>query len=318
MSLREFHYVIAIAEEGSISKAARRLHIAQPSLSLYLQRLEQRLETPLFDRNTIPMTLTSAGELYVGKARKILGLEQELHRELHDMSDMKKGHVTLGMTVYWSLRFLPKVLPVFHSLYPGIGIGIREGGALDVMEWARNNETDLTVMTQCDAKDRDPELEYEDLRNNEAYLVLAPSHPLCRRALPREAHSTSRPWLDFSLLKDEPFLLQVEGCTLRHIASHLFRQYDFTPHISHEVQNSETAESLATAGIGAAFSVEDNSRFHDAATRPNYFSVGLPPVTWTLTAAWKKNRYQTQAARRFLEVSRSVYATVNKKKPASG
>ena len=126
MSLREFQYVIAIAEEGSISKAARRLHIAQPSLSLYLQRLEQRLETPLFDRNTIPMTLTSAGELYVGKARKILGLEQELHRELHDMSDMKKGHVTLGMTVYWSLRFLPKVLPVFHSLYPGIGIGIRE------------------------------------------------------------------------------------------------------------------------------------------------------------------------------------------------
>lgn len=313
MSLREFHYIIAIAEEGSVSRAARRLHIAQPSLSLYLQRLEQRLETPLFDRNTIPMTLTSAGELYVGKAHKILGLEQELHRELQDMSDLKKGHVTLGMTVYWGLRFLPKVLPVFHSLYPGIEIDIREGSALDIAEWARNNETDLTIMTVCDTKERDPELEYEDLRSNEAYLVLAPSHPLCREALPRQVHSTSRPWLDFSLLKNEPFLLQVEGCTLRHIASHLFRQYDFVPRISHEVQNSETAESLATAGIGVAFSVEDNSRFHDDATRPGYFSVGLPPATWRLVAARGKNRYQTQAARRFLEISRSVYVSTKKR-----
>lgn len=307
MSLREFHYVIAIVEEGSISRAARRLHIAQPSLSLYLQRLEQRLETPLFDRNTIPMTLTAAGELYVVKAQKIMNLEQELHRELQDMSDLKKGHLTLGMTVYWSLRFLPKVLPVFHALYPGIEIAIREGSALDILEWARSNETDLTVMTTCDFNERDPELSYEDLRNNEAYLVVSPSHPLCVEAQPTGIHASSRSWIDFSLFSNEPFVLQVEGCTLRSVASHLFSRYEFVPHISHEVQNSETAESLATAGIGVAFSVEDNSRFHDAVTRPQYFSVGEPPVTWTLTVAWSKNRYQTQAARRFLEISRSVY-----------
>ena len=308
MNLRDFQYVIAIAEEGNISKAARKIHVAQPSLSLYLQRLEQRLDTQLFDRSSAPMKLTYAGNIYVEKAQKILGIEKELRQELQDVTDMKKGHVTIGLTVYWSLRFLPKVLPVFHSLYPGIEIGIREGSATEILEWARLNETDLTVMTLCDTNERDPELEYEDLRNNEAYVVLSSSHPACKRAQPTKMHCSSRPWIDFSFLKDESFILQVPGCTLRYVASHLFRQYGITPHISHEVQNSETAESLATAGIGVAFSPEDNSRFHDSPTRPEYFSIGIPPATWTLSMVRGKNKYLTQAVRRFIEISRSIYS----------
>lgn len=307
MNLREFQYVIAIAEEESISKAARRLHIAQPSLSLYIQRLEHRLGTQLFDRSGVPVKLTHAGNIYLEKARKILAVEKELYQELQDMSDMRKGSLSIGLTVYWGLRFLPKVLPIFHSLYPGVEISIREGNAQEIRDWALHNQTDLTVMTVCDLNEYEEELEYEALHKDQAYVVLSHQHRLLKSFEEGERESFSKPWVDFSHLKNEPFILQVQGCTLRHIASHLFKHYNFVPRISHEVQNGETAEALATAGIGVAFSLEDNSRFHDPDTRPEYFSVGLPPVTWTLCIVREKKKYLTQAARSFIEVSRSAY-----------
>jgi DNA-binding transcriptional LysR family regulator len=309
MTLREFQYVIAIVEEKSISKAARRLHIAQPSLTLYLQRLESKLECKLFDRTVNSMSLTESGAIYLKKARQILALEEELTKELQDREDMKKGHITLAMTPFWALRFLPQVLTVFHSLYPGIEIQIREGSALDIIRWANEYETDLTVLSVPEpVKEEEFGLKFDYLKEYDVCAVVATSYPITDQAKENNPYleSTSQKWIDMHTLRNEPFILQVPGCTLRYVADSLFQKYKITPHIVHEVQYAETAESLAAAGIGVAFVVGEKFRFSHSKPHPQYFSIGVPPAKILLSVAWVKNRYLTRAAKEFVNISSVV------------
>jgi DNA-binding transcriptional LysR family regulator len=224
---------------------------------------------------------------------------------------MKKGSITLAMTPFWAFRFLPKVLTVFHSLYPGIEIQIREGNAFDIIKWANEYETDLTVLSMPEPTGEKEEmgLKFDCLKEYDVYLVAAASYPLPFQ--PREcgphSESASQNWINLHDLRNEPFILQVPGCTLRSVADSLFRKYEINPYIIHEVQNAETAESLAAAGMGISFVIDENCRFYNSRPHPQYFSVGVPPAKALLSIAWAKHRYLTRAAKEFINVSGAVF-----------
>ena len=85
MNLREMNYVVAIYEEQSISKAAERLYISQPSLSKFLINLERELNVQLFDRTTNPLTPTEYGRAYIETARSMLNLNSDMLRRMEDI-----------------------------------------------------------------------------------------------------------------------------------------------------------------------------------------------------------------------------------------
>lgn len=91
MDLKEFEYVLAINEDKSFSKAAKRLFISQPSLSQYINRLENQLGVTLFDRNTIPLTLTYEGELYIEAMQNIVEIFNGMQKSFDDISELKKA-----------------------------------------------------------------------------------------------------------------------------------------------------------------------------------------------------------------------------------
>ena len=98
MDLKEFEYVLAINEDKSFSKAAKRLFISQPSLSQYINRLENQLGVTLFDRNTIPLTLTYEGELYIEAMQNIVEIFNGMQKSFDDISELKKGRINIGLT----------------------------------------------------------------------------------------------------------------------------------------------------------------------------------------------------------------------------
>jgi len=99
MDFHQLEYVMAIAEEKSFSKAAKKLYISQPSLSQYIMRLEEQIGIKIFDRTTNPLILTFAGEKYLEAAKNILILNNQLKRVLVDIADSKKGRLTIGIPV---------------------------------------------------------------------------------------------------------------------------------------------------------------------------------------------------------------------------
>lgn len=120
MEFRQLLYTIQIATERNFSRAAEKLHIAQPSLSQQLAKLEKELGVLLFKRSTNSVELTYAGSVFVEKAQQIVDMTDQLRREMEDIADMRKGRLVVGSLPMTGSHVLPHVLPVFRESYPNI------------------------------------------------------------------------------------------------------------------------------------------------------------------------------------------------------
>lgn len=126
MTSKELLYVKTIAEEKSISQAAKLLFIAQPSLSQALSRIEDNLGTPLFTRTTGGLNLTYAGERYYQTACRILKIYENLEGEISDINGLRTGRIRMGITNHLGTVVLPKILPPFRRQCPFIELEILE------------------------------------------------------------------------------------------------------------------------------------------------------------------------------------------------
>ena len=123
MLYEKLNYIIAIAEERNLTQAAKRLYISQPTLTLYLNRLENELGVKLFDRSKSPVTLTDAGAYYLEKMKKIYASEQALRSQIHFIANPTQT-LLVGIGQVRGHHWLPLFLPTFCSIHPDINVQI--------------------------------------------------------------------------------------------------------------------------------------------------------------------------------------------------
>ena len=126
MTSRELLYVKTIADEKSITKAAQKLYLTQPSLSHCVASIEKQLGTRLFRRTSGGLVLTYAGEKYYRMACEVLRVYAAFESEISEESELERGRVTLGITNYLACDLLPRMLPRFHREHPGIELRVIE------------------------------------------------------------------------------------------------------------------------------------------------------------------------------------------------
>ncbi|MDR1310524.1 MAG: LysR family transcriptional regulator [Burkholderiaceae bacterium] len=134
MKLRQLRYFCAIAEEGQISRAAQRLHMAQPPLSFQLKLLEEELGVKLVDRNTRYLSLTQAGHLFYQRASQILDMLGNATSEIRDMSHGVYGVLSMGSPPAIGSLYMPDRIKRFHVQYPHIRFSWREGNTYRMLE----------------------------------------------------------------------------------------------------------------------------------------------------------------------------------------
>ena len=118
MELRLLHYFVTLAEELHFSRAAQRLSISQPPLSVAIKQLEQQLQAQLFERSSKGVRLTAAGEHLLDKARQLLALSQQAAQETRDVAQGTRGHLRLGFVGSSLYRGLPQALEQFQHDHP--------------------------------------------------------------------------------------------------------------------------------------------------------------------------------------------------------
>lgn len=128
----DFRYVAAIAEHGSISKAARAVHISQPGLSQRLRRLEAQMDTELFDRSSLPLKPTASGEVYLKYALRAIAAEESMRREVHGASRRRRS-LRVGVSVPRANALLARPVVSFYESHCGCTLELREMGTLDDM-----------------------------------------------------------------------------------------------------------------------------------------------------------------------------------------
>ncbi|MBQ9994651.1 MAG: LysR family transcriptional regulator, partial [Clostridia bacterium] len=143
--LKQIQCVMTIAQEESISRAADKLGIAQPTLSKYLQKLERELGLALFDRNTIPLKLTQAGEYFVQAGAQMMDIDRQLKKKLDSVRENSNLELRLGIGVSRSMYLLPKILSEYRKSNPENRVLIKEGITAEISSELSDGRLDLAV-----------------------------------------------------------------------------------------------------------------------------------------------------------------------------
>ncbi|WP_330272777.1 LysR substrate-binding domain-containing protein [Lentzea sp. NBC_00516] len=129
MELRQLEYFVAVVESGSFTRAAERVHVAQPGVSAQIRRLERELGHDLLDRSGRTVTLTDVGAAVLPLARAALGSVEAARRTVEEMAGLVRGAVRVGMVVSCGIMDLPELLSAFHSSFPAVEITLSEANS---------------------------------------------------------------------------------------------------------------------------------------------------------------------------------------------
>lgn len=245
LELRQLKYAVKIAEEKNFSRAAEKLHIAQPSLSQQIAKLEKELGVRLFRRNTNSVEPTYAGNLFVHKAQKVLDTVEQMQKEMDDISQMRKGKLMVGSLPITGSHILPSVLPEFKKKYPNIDISLIEDTSAHLELLTATGQTDISLLS---LPLQDQSLHYIKIIEEEIWLCVPPHHPLAQK---HKQDCNFR--VVIKDLRQESFIGLKKGQGFRQIAMDLCAEAGFIPKIVFESSNIDTIQSLVAAGMGIAF-----------------------------------------------------------------
>ena len=309
---QDMYYIQKIWEHRSFTKAAQSLHVTQPALSTAVQKAENRIGMPIFNRTKRNIELTAAGAIYLAKADKITQLESELARELADLSEMHSGTLTVGGTNYLNAFVLPEVITQFHRRFPGITLKLVEASAEDLTAMLRNCEIDVTF--NCEATEQktpDKSLHRTPVFVDHILLATPKNLPVATKT--KKAALTAQdvvngrhldpacpavPIKDFSTL---PCVLLTEGNNLRQRILAMFEKAKATPVIAFEAEQLVTAMHLAQAGLGAAFVSDRLISGHE--TSLDYYKINEANALRRFDAVSLARRYVTKAQEAFVKLA---------------
>lgn len=297
MDLREQKYVCKLAELGNLTRAAERLYISQPALSIYITNLEKNLGTPLFDRKGKKFTLTYAGEQYVKKAEKMLELEREFNEEMEKISREKAGRIRLGISQRRGCFFLPPIIAEYERRWPEINLVIREGNLTDLGEMLKNCELDMIVLNRADVKeDMNTELLFQ-----EEFLVAVPAfHPINEKAeyVPESRYRKLKP----EYLNGETLILHTSWQSSRGIEDEILERYKVTPQKIRVIRSMETAVQMAAEGLGITFVREAYAANFHYRKPVNYYILDIEHHKRDVVVAFKNGAELPSYMRGMVEV----------------
>src|SRR6266571_1176489 len=167
MELHQLRYFVAVAEQRHFTKAARGLRVAQPSVSRAIRVLEEELGTPLLHRMKGNVALTSAGEIFLPWARRVL-------------VDLRRGRLAVGATPSLTITLLPPALAKFHDSFPGIHLVVHEAGSRDLVAELQQGALDVALVIM---PLRHEALETAPLLREELVVAVPREHALASRKM---------------------------------------------------------------------------------------------------------------------------------------
>ena len=230
--IRQFKFIIEIARYGSISRAAEFLHLSQPTLSKYLTNLEKQLGVELFDRTTLPIRLTPAGEKYIEAGQKIVDTHRQLEKDLDEIKTGENSEIVLGISPSRAPYILPILLREFQQINKYAKVIVRERTTKQLNDDLLRGDIDLCLSLLTDSSRQFERIELF----RESVCLAVP-----------ERFSD----LDvMDVLKTVPVISTGASLRLGRLISDIIDNID-APRPMVEIQSIESALSLVKTGYGA-------------------------------------------------------------------
>ena len=257
--LKNYEYVIEVAKKGGISQAADSLGISQPNLSKHIKRIEGELGVELFDRSTVPLKLTRAGECYVSAGISFIDLSRQLSKQLEELKLDKGSVINLGISPSRAPYLIPSVVELFRDRCPSAKVVVKERTTHELSSLLHEGELDLVISILDEESALFERIDLFD----EDVLIAVPSNL-------KAENKTS-----LELLKSSTLIQVGKGLNLSKTMCEITEMLDIpSPEI--ECQSIELALALVKRGIGITLVPSYVEKYSTVEQRHNLRFFPLP------------------------------------------
>ena len=304
---RYMDQVYAVYQEGSFTKAAKRLCVSQPALSATVKKAEDALGYPIFDRSTKAITLTDIGKQYIEAAEQILLIRENLQHRIDDTQNLRRGSFILGGTTFIISDVLPDTFRAFGKRYPDIDIDIQVEPSTVLWEKLRQGQVDIAI---DNALTKDPDHAYIPLFQERILVGVPEDNPINDRlrdyrldpaVLRVGCDYEKMPKVDMSVFASEDFILLKPGNKMRQIANNIFTEAGISPRICYEFDLLSTSISFADAGFGVCFLTDTVLNYSGPCKNLVLYQPNTQYAERNLYLMYKKNKYLSSATRAFID-----------------
>jgi DNA-binding transcriptional LysR family regulator len=289
MEIRQLEYLLAVATEGSFTKAAAKLGVAQSAVSHQVAKLEDELGMPLLDRHRPITRPTEAGALFTDRVSRVLAELSAAREEVLGLRGQTVGEVTFATMFPAASLDIPAILARFQAYRPAVRVILREGTAQESLEGIKNDSVDIGLLT-ADLKDLPPHIEGVVADHHDLVLAGKTGHRL-------EAHDR----VDIEELDGETmvgFRRVVGRAGLRAATDAALAQHGVTPKIM--VESNEIALLIGLVRHGHGLAVLPRQFFADPPPTGVWMRELNPPITPSALLVWRRGRRYPPASEEFL------------------
>lgn len=309
----KYKYVYAVYKEQNFTRAAERLFISQPSLSVAIKNIENEVGAPLFERSGGKVVLTEIGREYIVATEQIMSAENDFKRKINDIYELESGSITVGGTNYLSSYVLPSIITRFSSLHPNIEVNLVEANSQTLEKMTREEQIDVVV----DSFDVLGEL-YEGypLVNERIFLCVPSSFKINEgmeeyRITPDAVRGggnvidsiSSVPIEHFA---NENYILLKSGNDMHDRAMRIFNNGGIVPRLLFSVDQLNISYALAESGTGLCFVTDTLIKYGGMHGNVTLYNVCEGQCSRTLYVVYKRGRYCTRAMSEFIRIAKEM------------
>ena len=283
MELRQLEYFQMASRLKNITRAAERLRVSQPNITVAIKKLEAELGIQLFDRSQKQLSLTPEGAVFLNRIELALRNIQDAVLEVNDYKQLQKGTIKIGIPSMIGAYLFPKIFSSFQRKYSHLDVYLYEEGSMKIREQLERDELDFGIVIISDAS---PNLQLLKMSTNQIVACVPEHHELVKQ--------------DFIHIKDmadTDLIMLKEGSFLRNLILQKLKSANVTPNIVLESNQIETIKGLVSSDVGLAFLL-------DFIIKDAPGIKGLPlsePIFVDVGLAWKKDRYISKASQSFID-----------------
>lgn len=288
MDMRQLKYLLEIVRLGGFTRAAESLHIAQPSLTAAIKKLEDELGTILLDRSGRVVVPTAEGLVVLERAQAIMQMSQNIHDDLAAFKGLVRGEVRVGIPGMIATYLFPQVISLFRNSYPNIKLIVHSDGANRLRQMVLDGDLDIAIVGD---EDKIPGLVWEKLLSAEVVACVAAGHHLAHRA-------------DISIaeLAREPLYLFSKGHHQRALLDAAFSAAGVEPQVAFETNLVQILKMVTTDGSGVSVILRAAVDSPELAALP--FN---PPLQIAAGIIWMSKVHLSLAARKLIALIESCF-----------
>ena len=288
MELRQLEYFQMASRLKNITRAAERLRVSQPNITVAIKKPEGELGIQLFDRSQKQLSLTPEGAVFLGRVEIALRNIQDAVLEVNDYKQLQKGTIKIGIPPMMGAYLFPKIFSSSQRRYSHLDVYLHEEGSVAIREQLERDELDFGIIIIPESS---PNLQL---------LPMARSQIVC--CVPEDSDLAARKAITLQDVEAHSLIMLKEGSFLRQMMLQKMKTASVTPNIVLESNQVVTIMGLVASGVGIAFLLDMIVR-----DTPGIRAIPLAtPVYVDVGLAWKRDRYISRAAQSFIEFSKDI------------